>query len=100
MDHLNACYEDKYGTGFNNAQIIMYSKDCLEYVDDINDYRHFECVVFYSQALSIVIYIGSCIAFYEAKKCMNQKDKNDPYIKIIRNKKEDFLKTENFFMSI
>lgn len=78
----------------------FYKNTSLEFIDDVNDYRLFECVVFYCQAIAILLYIIFCIAFYELKKCFHQKDKNDPFQKIIRNNKQDFLETENFFMSI
>lgn len=68
------------------------------HVSEITGYRKMETIVFYSQIFAIILYIIICKLFKILKKWRNQIDITDPFMRILKNKEEDFLENENFFM--
>lgn len=66
---------------------------------NLDSYRKFELAVFYSQLISIILYIIYCKMFNYLKERFNQIDKNDPFQNLIRDTHRDFLEEDNFFQN-
>jgi hypothetical protein len=77
-DLVGECQPAGYDDWTNNQQ-VLYWGNLQESIHSIDTYRYFELIAFYSQLLSIVIYIVYCKFFIKAKKYFESFDRYDPF---------------------